>query len=191
MQLLPAAQTDSYQRQGQADHHYYCDPGDQVEPARVGPDAHEVLLVDQQDHENQDEGQQHAVEDLRKQDHLHQRKAGYQDHAGASHDQQRVEGVKDGSFAPALVHARFESKAFANGIRGGERQNAGRENRGVEQAGAEQQERVLAERLEPQRRFGGVLNVPRPHDVEIAPAHATMMNNAITEVMMQPTMTSI
>src|ERR1035437_8674659 len=124
MRLLRAPQTDSYQRQGQADHHYYGDPGDQVEPARVGPVAHEVFLVDQQDHEDQDEGQQHAVEDLREQDHFYQREAGNQDHAGATHNQQRVEGIENGRFAPAA-------------------------------------------------------------------GHATMMKNAITEVMMQPTMTSM
>ena len=40
------------------------------------------LLVDQQDHEDQHEGQQHAVDHLREQDHLDQRKSRQQNDAG-------------------------------------------------------------------------------------------------------------
>ncbi len=40
-------------------------PGDYVEPVGVGVFAHQLVLVDELEHEDQDDGQENAVEDLR------------------------------------------------------------------------------------------------------------------------------
>src|ERR1035437_4128253 len=63
--LMRAADGDADEREGEADHDHDGSPGDDVETARIGPFAHDVHLVDQQHHEDEDEGQQDAVEHLR------------------------------------------------------------------------------------------------------------------------------
>src|ERR1039458_1108542 len=57
-----AADRDADQRQGEADHDHTRGPTDQVEHPRIDPFTHDVHLVDQQHHEDEDEGQQDAVE---------------------------------------------------------------------------------------------------------------------------------
>src|ERR1017187_10380385 len=167
---LAAADGDADQSQGQADHHNYGGPGDGVERAGIGPLTHEVVLVDEQDHENQDEWQERTVQHLRQKDHADQREAGDQDHAGAHHDEQGVEQVENGGFAHALVHAGFEAQTLAHGVSRGERKNAGGEDRGIEKAGAEKQKGILAERLEGLGGFLGVLNVARVDAIDGAGA---------------------
>src|ERR1035441_7728152 len=157
--LVHAADGDADQRQGEADHDHDGSPGDDVETARIDPFAHDVHLVDQQHHEDEDEGQQDAVEHLREQNHLHQRETGDQDDAGAHHDQQGIEPVEDGRVFHPLADAGLEAEALADGIGGGQGQNAGRENGGVEQPGAEQQKGIFAEGLEAEGGFGGILDI--------------------------------
>src|ERR1035438_8535957 len=164
--LVHAADRDADQRQGEADHDHHGSPGDDVEAARISPFAHDVHLVDQQHHEDEDEGQQDAVEYLGEQDHLHQRELGNQDHAGADHDQQGIQRVEDGRVSHPFTDTGLEAEAFADGIGGGQRQNARRENGGVEQPGAEQQEGIFAEGLEAEGGFGGILDVARAHGVD-------------------------
>src|ERR1035441_5330469 len=168
--LVHAADGDADQRQGEADHDHDGGPGDDVETARIDPFAHDVHLVDQQHHEDEDEGQQDAVEHLGEQDHLDQREAGYQDDTGADHDQQGVQRVEDGRVFHPLVDAGLEAEAFADGIGGGQRQDARGENGGVEQPGAEQQEGIFAEGLEAESGFGGILDIARAHGVDGAGA---------------------
>src|ERR1039458_10384453 len=164
--LMHAADGDAYQRQGEADHDHHGGPGDEVEGARIGPFAHQIHLVDQQHHEDEDEGQQDPVEHLGEQDHLHQREVGDQDDAGAHHDQQRIESVEDGRVLHPFADAGFEAEAFAHRVGGGQRQNAGGEDGGVEQPGAEQQERIFAEGLESEGGFACILDIARPHGVD-------------------------
>ena len=118
-------------------------------------------------------------------------KSGNQHDAGADHDQQREQPVKDRRLAEPLVHAGFETQAFAHRVGRGERQDAGGEQRRVEQAGGEQQKRVLAEWLQALARLRSASLMSRGPNFQIAPAQATMMKNAITDVTMQPTITSI
>ena len=101
-----------------------------------------------------------------------------------------IQPVENRRFAEAAVDAGFKAEAFADRIGGRQRQNAGGEQRRIEQARAEQQVGVLAERLQRQAASAASLMSRGPFD-QIAPAHATMMKNAITDITMQPTITSI
>src|ERR1035441_924661 len=116
--LVHSPDGDSDQRQGEADHDHDGSPGDDVETARIDPFAHDVHLVDQQHHEDEDEGQQDAVEHLREQNHLHQRETGDQDDAGAHHDQQGIQRVKDGRVFHPFADAGLEAEALADGVDG-------------------------------------------------------------------------
>src|ERR1035438_9932399 len=164
--LMHGADGDADQRQGEADHDHDGGPGDQVEGARIGPFAHDVHFVDQQHHEDENEGQQDTVEHLGEQNHLHQRKFGDQDDAGAEHDQQGIEPVEYRRILESLADAGFEAEALADGVGGGQRQNAGGEDGGVEQPGTEQQERIFAEGLESEGGFGGVLDTGPAHGID-------------------------
>src|ERR1019366_1600812 len=89
-------------------------PGHGVVSGRIDPFLHQSLFVDQDDHKDQDERQQHAVQHLREENHLHQRELRQNDHSRADDNQQRVEPIKNRRLAPALAYARFEAEAFAN-----------------------------------------------------------------------------
>jgi hypothetical protein len=153
--------------QGHGDDDEGGGPGDEVEPARVGVLAHEVALIDQLQHEDHDDRQEHAIEHLREHRDLDHGEIGDQDDSRAEHDQQRIKPVEEGRFVEALVEAAFEAEALADGIGGRERQDGRGEERGVEEASGEKDEGVLAgERLHSLGSDRGVGDVADAVDVE-------------------------
>src|ERR1700716_1371293 len=87
------------ENQQDAQHNHYSrrSPGHPVEEPGVYVLAHEARLVDQDEHEDQNKGKKHAVENLRKYWHFEQRKSRQQDNRRAGAHQHRIEPVKDGS----------------------------------------------------------------------------------------------
>ena len=70
-------------------------PGDDVEPGGVGVFAHQLVLVDELQHEDQDEGQKDAVQDLGEDAEFDQREVRDEDDGGAGEEEQAVEPVEE------------------------------------------------------------------------------------------------
>ncbi|TMC03388.1 MAG: hypothetical protein E6J41_27700 [Chloroflexi bacterium] len=75
------------QQPDQADQERDRGPGDHVDHRPVDVAAHDPAVVDQHHHEDEDRGQDEAVDLLAEQDHRYQRHAGDQDRQAADHDQ--------------------------------------------------------------------------------------------------------
>ena len=105
----------------------------------VRPGAHQPLVVDQQQHEHEDDRQEHAVEHLRVEDDSEQRSAREDHDARTDDDQREIESVEDRRLAKAVVDAAFEAEGFADVVGGRERKNRSRKDRRVEQPEREEQ----------------------------------------------------
>ena len=68
-----------------------CCPGDDVEPAAVGVFAHQLVLVDELQHEDQDQGQENTVQYLRENAELDQREIWNKNHGSAGKEEQAVD----------------------------------------------------------------------------------------------------
>ena len=78
---------------------------------------HQLVLVDQLQHEDHDHRQQHAIQHLRQDDYPHQREVWPQHQARAQHDQRRVEPVEERRLLQALVQSALEAHPLAHRIR--------------------------------------------------------------------------
>src|SRR3974390_1152612 len=126
-----------YEDEGEYDHGDGGDPSDEIEHKGVGVVAHEVFAIDEEKHEDDNDGKPDAIADLRKNKDFPERGVGEQDDACADDDENCVEPVEGGSFTEFVVEPGFETHAFADDVSGGERKDGGGEERGVEQAKAE------------------------------------------------------
>ena len=97
------------QQRGQHDHNYGGCPGDDVEGGFIYVFAHQLLLVDQKQHENQHEGQYRAVDHLRKHDDLHQGNSWYQNDGCPGGDERGIEPVKSRGFGKSVTDAGLET----------------------------------------------------------------------------------
>ncbi len=71
------------------------------------------MLVDEAEHEDEDNGQKDTVEDLRQDAELDQREVGDEDDRCSRGEQQAVEPVEELRFLERLVESAFEAEAFA------------------------------------------------------------------------------
>ena len=144
-----------------------CGPGDYVEPAGVGVFAHQVVLVDELQHEDQDQGQEDAVQYLREDAELDQREVRDKDYRCAGEEEQAVEPVEELRFAEPFVETAFKAEALADGVGGGEREDRCGEERGVEEAGGEEDKGIVTgQRLHRLGGVGGVYDVAYAVSVE-------------------------
>ncbi len=135
-------------------------PGERAEPAAVAVAAHQPLVLREQQHEDEDEGQEHAVGGLREQHDLQERHAGQEHEAGAEHDHRLVEHVELRRVVAALVDAALPAEGLADVVAGGKGQDAGGEERRVEEAEGEQRARPFSrERAQGHRRVRRRLDV--------------------------------
>ena len=136
-----------------------------VEQPIVGVLAHQLAVVDQLQHKNQHHGQQHAVQELRRDDDLDQRQARDQHERRADGDQRGVQRVEDRRLRPRPRHATLPAERAAHRVRRAERQHARRQHARAEQPEPEQQIRVRpGQRLE---RARGVLGGVDDHAVDV------------------------
>ena len=92
--------------QGQADYDEAGGPGDDIPEAGVFVLAHEVGAVDQDQHEDGDDGQQYSVEDLRQDGYVDELSVGEGEYGdGSAGDEQGVEPVEEGCFFEVFVDA--------------------------------------------------------------------------------------
>src|ERR1700723_3784739 len=105
--------------QGECGDNDRCGPGDYVEAAGVGVFAHELVLVDELQHEDKDQGEKDAVEDLRENAEFDQRKVRDEDDGCSCEEQKAVEPVEEFGFTEAFVEAAPDAEAFAAGGGGG------------------------------------------------------------------------
>ena len=118
------------------------------------------MLVDELEHEDQDDGEKDAVENLRQNAEADQRKVWDEDDGCSGGEEQGVEPVKEFCFAEGFVEAALEAETFADGVGGGQRKDRGGEERGVEEAGSEEDEGVVSgEGLHGSRSVGCVVDV--------------------------------
>ena len=142
--------------------------------------AHQLAVVGQQEHEDEDERQQHAVDHLRQHQDVDERQPGNQQHAGAGDDQQRVQPVEHRRLVELLVEARLEAKAFADRVRRRNRQDGRGEERRVEQPGGEERYAYSPASGRSACAASAAFSMLwRPLECSVA-AHATMMNHATT-----------
>src|ERR1700730_8544627 len=119
--------------EGENDHGYGGDPGDDVESARIHQVTHEVATIYQQEDEYQHDGKPDTVTYLRKDEYFLKRGAGNQDDGGADNDHPGVKAVENRGVIELVVDARFETHALADHVRGGQGQDGGGEERGVQE----------------------------------------------------------
>ena len=106
--------------------------------------AHELVLVDEAEHEDEDDGEKDAVEDLGEDAELDEWEVRDEDNACPSGDEQAVKPVEKLRLAEALVQTTLEAEALADGVGGGQGEDGCGEERGIEEAGGEEDEGVLA-----------------------------------------------
>src|SRR3954451_21783510 len=94
---------------------------DEIAPEMIAILSHDSSLVDEQEHEREDERQQDSVGHLREENQLQQRQPGDQNNTCAEHNEASVKRVKNGRLLEAPVDSRFEAETFTNVVRGGKR----------------------------------------------------------------------
>src|SRR6202789_135047 len=138
---------DEHERK--SDHDDHRDTGDRVPPTGVGVLAHQLMLVDEFQHKDQNQGQKDAVQDLREDAEFDQRKIRDQHDGRASKKEQAVEPVEKLCFTEALVEAAFDPQPLADGVCGRERKNGGGEEGGIDESSREDDDGVMAREVPP------------------------------------------
>ena len=106
------------------------------ETVRIFP--HDPSVVDQQEHEDEDDGEDRPVDHLGVEHDADQRHVGQEDDPGAEKDHQRIEAVELGGLQELAVEARLPSEGLADRVGGRDRKDGGGKERGVQEAEGEQ-----------------------------------------------------
>src|ERR1700746_1184901 len=101
------------------------------------------MFVNQSQHEDQHHRNKNAVEHLRPNNDLDQRKVRDQHYSGAERQKQRIEPVKKTGVLEALIQSAFKNKALADRTRCGKRKDGRREDRRIEEASGKENKGVL------------------------------------------------
>ena len=141
-------------------------------------------------HEDEDEGEEEAVQDLGQEEHRKSGTPRIRMMPAPMHDHARVERVEPGRLRPRLVDAGLEAEPLADRVGRRERQDR-TPRRATRSRG---RTRRASAAYGPASGFRDARPAPRPSmripaGKSVAP-QATMMKNATTSVRMQPTMTS-
>ena len=159
--------------------------------AAVRESAHQRLAVGEHQHEHEDRRQQHAVQDLRHQDDLEERRPGQQDHAGRAHDQQRVEPVELGRLAERAVDSRPRARAPRTRSRpspgAGSRPRTARRSRGRRRTASSRSARPAGARARAASAPDAMSWMPSRCSVA---AQAITMKKATTTAITEPRITS-
>ena len=93
---------------------------------RVYVFTHQVLAIDEQQHEDDHQGQQHAVQHLRQDDHADEFAVGNKQNSdGSAGDQQRVQPVEDRRVFESAIQTGLQAQPFANRVGRGKGQDGG------------------------------------------------------------------
>src|SRR6516165_9273 len=103
-----------HESQGEDDHHNHRDPGDGVEDAGVDVRPHELLTVHQQQHEDQDERQEHAVCHLGEEENREQRRMRQEHDHTCADDEGGVERIEHRGLPHSAVDSRLEPQSLAD-----------------------------------------------------------------------------
>ena len=102
---------------------------DNIHPERIPVFAHNLLLVHQHEHKNQDHRKKQAVYNLAEPHHLNEGKIGYEDNLGTHNNDDGKDRVKLGGFFESLPGPCLPAHSLADVVGCSKRQDAGRKER--------------------------------------------------------------
>ena len=132
------------QDQGKADHDDRRHPCDDIKDRAVSIAHHQLLVIDEKQHEDEDDGQHHPVNHLGEVHDRNQGKIGIKDDPRPQKNHEGVEPVELGGLQEFLVNPHLPTQAFADEIGRREGKDGGGKERGVDQTEGKEVGAVLS-----------------------------------------------